>query len=90
VGASLGPLSLVSVTSSVRNLTASYEANILPLVSAVVAPTNLDTGLAKQSSAKSQLKLAKHGGKLTSKLAGSSFGVVDAYFADLGGRVAAA
>jgi subtilase family serine protease len=89
-GGSLASTPSISVTAPLRSLTTSYEASATLVPVAEVGATNLDPVLPKQSSAKSQLKSAKRGGKLTSTLADSGFSDVDAYFADLGGRVAAA
>jgi subtilase family serine protease len=93
VDVSAGPVAStpsISVAASLRHLTASYGSNAALVPVAEVAATKLDPVLPNQFSAKSQLKSAKRGGKLTSKLVDSGFGDVDAYFSDLGGTAAAA
>jgi subtilase family serine protease len=82
----------ISLVGSLRGLATSYEANaaLVPVAGISATAPILDTVLPKQSSAKSQLKSAKRGGKLTSTLGSNAFSEVDAYFADLGGTAAAA
>jgi subtilase family serine protease len=80
----------ISVTAQLRSLTTSYAANGRVVSATDAASTNIDAALPKQSSVKSPLRSAKRGSKSTSTLASSGFSDVDAYFADLGGRVAAA
>jgi hypothetical protein len=90
VGASLGHESSVSVTSLVRNLTPSEMSYSLPLPSWDVAPTAAIIGAPMRMGSESRRKSVKRDSEVATKFASIGLNEVDAYFAKLGGTVAAA
>jgi hypothetical protein len=88
--ASVGDTSSVSVASSVRSLTLPNASPALPLPSSNIVPVTAVNRTATQAGSKSRLKSDKRARKLASKLANNDLSDVDAYFAKLGGAVAAA
>jgi hypothetical protein len=85
--AAVGQTSSVSITSSLRSLTASYAS---PLVSSDLAPPTAVNAPPMRAGSKSRLKSLKRKSEVTPELSSNKFVDVDAYFAKLGGAVAAA
>jgi hypothetical protein len=82
-----GHTSSVSVTSSLRSLTASYAS---PLASSDLAPPMVVNGPPMRAGSTSRRKSFKRESDVTPELTSNEFVDVDAYFAKLGGAVTGA